>query len=279
MRLLGQNASTYRQKPLLDEQAAEHAHAVDRANSLAAELATTISSRDAFEFRVSSLTAEASHHVQEVSSLQSACDDLARQVQSLLRQLAIRDDPSLSNIPLDMTFTAQDDFITDHLLEFRSLRNLQEQNVKLLKLTRGLMAKLDQREIARATDNAEDIDTGASLDAASETISKMHAQLMQLQRKLAETTRERDLFSKLLSRGEGLSWKGGLMEAEDGPHEQTIATLRAEIDVVRVKAENDVTEVRTAARRRGEEASLAEVERAKAEAKANLLEGKSSPHQ
>ncbi|ORY31757.1 hypothetical protein BCR39DRAFT_525256 [Naematelia encephala] len=264
-------------KPLLDEQAAEHAHAIDRANALAAELASALATRDARELEVRTLKAEAEHHAEEVRSVNATADDLARQVHGLLRQLAIRDDPSLASQTID-GFVAQatGDIITDHLVEFRSIRSLQEQNQKLLKLTRSLMSQLNDREIRRATADSEDVDTGASLDQATETISKLHTQLLDAQKKINEASRERDFFSKLLAKGEGLKWShnptSGPLDDGPAPHQQTIDTLRAEIDVVKHRADAEINEARELATKKAEAAGVAEVERAKAEAKATLLE-------
>lgn len=239
-----------------------------------------MSSRDAQEARAKLLAAAASLHTGETSSLRTTVDDLSRQVQGLLRQIATRDDPSLANVTMDGTAITDGDVITDRLLEFKSIRSLQEQNQKLLKLTRGLMAKLDDREIRRATSDADDVDTGATLDQATETISRLHTQLLDAQKKINEVTRERDFFSKLLAKGEGLNWsqKGtlGMLDDEAGPHAQTISTLQAEMDVVRTKAEADISEAKEQARVQAENAGMAQVDKARAEAKIALLEGKFS---
>lgn len=266
------------QKPLLDEQAAEHAAAIDRANALAAELATVMTTRDGYEETVRSLRAATAHHAEEVSGLQSTADDLSRQVQNLLRQLAIRDDPSLANLPLNAPAPGEGDIITDNFLEFRSLRGLQENNQKLLKLTRALMAKLDQREIRRATAEEDDINTGETLDQATETIQRLHKQLLEANRKINESVRERDFFSKLLARGEGLKWSSngasaGAETVEDGPHTQTIEMLRTEIEGVRGKAEEELRTVKVELRNQEEKVGQAEVARARAEVKVSMLEG------
>ncbi|WVR06682.1 hypothetical protein IAU60_003714 [Kwoniella sp. DSM 27419] len=267
-------------KPLLEEQAVEHARAIERANALAAELASVISVRDALDTRIKALSAASAHHDEDVSALQTTVDDLSRQVQSLLRQLAIRDDPSLAGVSMDGTANVQEgDIITDHLLEFRSLRTLQEQNQKLLKLTRSLMTKLDQREINRATAAQENDETEANIDQATETITKLHTQLLETQKKVNEATRERDFFSKLLAKGEGLRWSqqtpSGPFEDGEAPHQQTITSLQAELDVVKHKAEAEVTEAKEQIRVKAEQIGVAEVERAKSEAKAGLLEEQS----
>jgi nucleoprotein TPR len=249
--------------------------AIERANALAGELAMVIAVRDAKDEQVKSLAADAKLRDDEVSSLQSAADDLSRQVQGLLRQLAIRDDPLLANVPIDRP-APEGDVITDHLLEFKSLRGLQEQNVKLLKLTRALMAKLEQREVRRATAEESDIDTADSLDQAAETIDKLHKQLLDANKKINEATRERDFFSKLLARGEGLKWSAAATsEDAAAPHQQTIEALRVEIEGVRVKAEEELLGVRDELKSKLREVGEAEIGKARAEAKVSMLEGES----
>lgn len=240
-----------------------------------------MAARDAHEATIKSLSASSSHHTEEVTSLRAIADDLSRQVQGLLRQLAIRDDPSLANTAIDAPAPSEGDLITDHLVEFRSIRGLQEQNQKLLKMTRGLMAKLDAQEIDRATSDHDDVNTAATLEQATKTINRLHTQLLEAQKKINDSVRERDFFSKLLAKGEGLKWSPGAGIANgstidsDAPHQQTIMSLQTEIESIRSKAENEIQEIRDQLRARSEAAGIAEVEKAKAEAKATLLEGKS----
>jgi nucleoprotein TPR len=215
----------------------------------------------------------------ELSSVQSTADDLSRQVQSLVRQIAVQNDPALANLPLDGDAEASTgDIITDHLLEFRSIRSLQEQNVKLLKLTRGLMAKLDSQEISRATADDGDIQVGLTLDQATETIEKLHHQLLDAQRKINEVIRERDTLSKLLVRGEGLRKPAqvggnGLGESGSDAQEALVQRLQEEMADERRKADEEVERVRKELGARKEELGTAEVGRAQAEAKATLLKG------
>ncbi|KAL0240713.1 hypothetical protein I308_106513 [Cryptococcus tetragattii IND107] len=278
-------------KPILDEQAAEHARAIERANALASELACVISARDTLQNEVKSLQAASTHHTSEVSSLQSSVDDLSRQVKTLLRQIAIKDDPSLASVAVDgdAEVGPTGDIITDHLVEFRSIHSLQEQNQRLLKITRSLMKKLDEREIARAEGEEEDEVTGRTLDEATEMIKKLHKDVLDAQKRVGDVTRERDLFSKLLARGEGLRWSvsassghpgthgaqhghGPLDEDTDTPSNQQLATLQAELDVFKEKAHGDLEEARKEIRKKMEEAAKADVERARADAKVGLLE-------
>lgn len=263
----------------MDEQQVERDAAIERSTALAAQLSTVMASRDAHEAIIKSLTASSSHHTEEVTSLRATADDLSHQVQGLLRQLAIRDDPSLANNAIDAPAPSEGDLITDHLVEFRSIRGLQEQNQKLLKMTRGLMAKLDAQEIDRATSDYDDVNTAATLDQATKTINRLHAQLLEAQKKINESARERDFFSKLLAKGEGLRWSpagaisNGSSLDSDAPHQQTIMSLQTEIESIRSKADSEIQEIRDQLRAKSESAGIAEVEKAKADAKATLLEG------
>ena len=263
----------------MDEQQIERDAAIDRSTALAAQLATVMAVRDAHEATIKSLTASSSHDTEEVTSLRAVADDLSRQVQGLLRQLAIRDDPSLANTAMDAPTPSEGDLITDHLVEFRSIRGLQEQNQKLLKMTRGLMAKLDAQEIDRATADYDDVNTAATLDQATKTINRLHTQLLEAQKKINDSVRERDFFSKLLAKGEGLKWSpGGAVNGSstidsDAPHQQTIMSLQTEIESIRSRAEGEIQEIRDQLRARSEAAGVAEVEKAKSDAKATLLEG------
>ena len=236
-----------------------------------------MSTRDARDVEVRSLNATAALQKDEVAALQSTTEDLSRQVQSLLRQIALKDDPSLSSLAMEGTATVDDsgDLITDHFVEFRSIRSLQSQNQKLLRLTRGLIAKLDAQEIDRAGADVDDLNTGATLDQATETIQKLHAQLLEAQKKINEATRERDFFSKLLARGDGLKWSvsGNPLENGTAPHEQALTSLQAEIDTIRLRAEKEVGDVKEELRKQSDAAGQAEVGRARAEAQVTLLQG------
>ncbi|WVN85682.1 uncharacterized protein L203_100831 [Cryptococcus depauperatus CBS 7841] len=267
-------------KPLLDEQAIEHARAIERANALATELSTVISERDAFQSEIKSLRAASSQHASDVSFLQTTVEDLSHQVKTLLRQIAIKDDPSLASVPIDSDAEVgpTGDIVTDNLLEFKSIRSLQEQNQRLLKITRSLMSKLDEREIGRAAQQEDENQTSQTLDQATEMIKKLHKDLLESQKKVNEVSRERDFFSKLLAKGDGLKWSQNGVSGTNGPLEdneprqQIVVTLQAELDVLREKAQGEVQVARQEIRKKTEEAARAEVERAKAEAKIGLLE-------
>lgn len=273
----------YAQKPLLDEQAAEHSAAIERANTLAAELATALTTRDLREAEAKALRAESTMKSEESQSLRSTADDLSRQVQTLLRQIAVLNDPSLVNASIDANTTiSEGDIISDHLVEFQSIRALQEQNQRLLKLTRQLMAKLNSQEVARAADDENELETGVTLDKATETITRLHQQLVEAQKKISEVTRERDTFSKLLARGEGLRAPAqiangnGPLDDSVGPQQELVSTLQEELHKIRSQAEKDVSEIQAQLSSKAAEVGEAELGKARAQTQINLLQGESA---
>ena len=238
-------------------------------------MAIAISARDRSQAEAKAAKAEAERNVAAGEELQSTANDLGRQVQVLLRQIAVMNDPSLANTPIDGDATVSDDIVSDHLVEFRSIRSLQEQNVKLLRLSRGLIDKLDKQEIWKATNDVNDEQVGITLDQAEATITKLHSQLLEAQKKISEVVRERDTFSKLLARGEGLrapqSGPNGFSEDHNGA--DVVDRLREEYEAARIKVEVEVEETRRTLRSKEGEVGQAEIARAKAEAQVTLLQG------
>jgi nucleoprotein TPR len=243
---------------------------LERANTLAAELSAAITARDSAQQQARGAEAEAKRLAEEVASHQTTVEDLAYQVRELTRQIALRDNPSLAH----STAQPQEesgDMITDHFVAFASLDALLQRNRQLLTLTRSLASKLSDRETTRAEGEAA---TGLEIDQAAEIIEQQREQLEQTSAKLTEVTRERDLFSKLLSKGEGLHWPAsGSNSIHDDSNEHAVASLQAELAAVRSRADTEVEEAKTRAREQSEKAGKAEVAQARADAAAEHLRG------
>ena len=108
---------------------------------LASQLTRAINERDTYSQHIQQLDQKLAKGAKENSLLQQQLSDLGRQVQALLREISRRDDPSL---PPDDEMadiepsSAVGSIIDSKLVLFRSVTELQEQNVKLLAITRDL---------------------------------------------------------------------------------------------------------------------------------------------
>jgi nucleoprotein TPR len=142
--------------------------------------------------------------------LQKQLNDLGRQVQTLLKEIARRQDPT---IPLDEELEADestapaesiDEVITYSLVLFRSVPALQAQNQKLLGIVREMGAKMEAEE--REYREALEKEQGEAVREAHEAITALQEQL-ETQRhahglKIRAFTKERDSLKALLARAE-----------------------------------------------------------------------------
>ncbi|KAI6151410.1 hypothetical protein EDD17DRAFT_1636802 [Pisolithus thermaeus] len=193
--------------PILAQQREEYERLQLEATQLSAQLSTTISERDANAASIQGLSQKIKKAHSENDLLQHQLTDLGRQVQMLLRELGRRDDPS---IPSDEILDQVDPIpandieavITNNLVLFRSIPELQEQNQRLLKVVREMGAKME----------AEERDYRAALEQEqSEAVREAHEAIQELviqlerQKKSSETTiqaymKERDTLKLMLAR-------------------------------------------------------------------------------
>ncbi|PNS21168.1 hypothetical protein CAC42_3506 [Sphaceloma murrayae] len=93
--------------------------------------------------------------------------------------------------------TSAGTLITQRLLLFRSVSELQEQNVQLLKLNRGLADRMEGEE-AQAKD-AEQADRARELEETRERIKQYEDETRSLRTQSESITRERDMFRRMLA--------------------------------------------------------------------------------
>ena len=146
--------------------------------------------------------------LRENGLLQKQLGDLGRQVQSLLREIARRDDPTL----LDTTENAvqhvaaedTDTLITNNLVLFKSISGLQEQNQKLLRIVRELSSKMESEE--KEYKDAMEREQSEAIREAHEAMQELAAQLERQKRNseniIQSYVKERDALKAMLSRAE-----------------------------------------------------------------------------
>ncbi|KIY46697.1 hypothetical protein FISHEDRAFT_46885 [Fistulina hepatica ATCC 64428] len=134
--------------PILQQQRTEYERTKAEASVLSAQLAAALKFRDA----VNDVQAKLDATQKENGLLEQQADDLGRQVRTLLKELARRDDPTLPAEDVDMEDTPLVDedsvtgVITNKLVLFKNVSQLQEQNQKLLRITRELAEKMENSE-------------------------------------------------------------------------------------------------------------------------------------
>ncbi|KAJ7029278.1 hypothetical protein C8F04DRAFT_1237155 [Mycena alexandri] len=196
--------------------------------------------------------------------LQQQLTDLGRQIQNLLRELSRRDDPSIpSDADIEMLAAAPaetiDGVITNNLVLFQSIGQLQEQNQKLLKIVRELGDKMEGEE--RDYREAMEREQGEAVREAHEAMQELADQL-ERQKSSSDTiikayVKERDALKAMLARvehggaatngmsgdangfGEGLPPNSSDMAKELAEMQNQFETYRTEmgVDSVRLREE------------------------------------------
>lgn len=151
---------------------------------------------------------QASHS--QITTLNKQRIDLARQVQSLLVQVSIRGDSRGPLTPAEkeafnrivqgekiVNESDTDSLISDRLVVFQNVVDLQNKNADLLKITRELGAKLEQEE-QTSKSRLENLESTA-VNEAKVAILTLQEEIASTETKLSSVVRERDMFRSMLS--------------------------------------------------------------------------------
>ncbi|KAJ3867488.1 hypothetical protein EV359DRAFT_34396 [Lentinula novae-zelandiae] len=191
--------------PVLSQQRIEYERLQSEASQLASELAQAISDRDV-QYHAAQDNAQKLHKSsREIDLLQQQLDDLGLQVRALLKEIGRRDDPNLpSDEELENVIAAEvvEDVITNNLVLFRSIDEVQLQNQRLLGIVRGMGQEMEEAEKKqKAKMEAEQAE---AVREAHETMENLAAELDR-QRKHSDNViqayvKERDALKAIIAR-------------------------------------------------------------------------------
>lgn len=154
----------------------------------------------------------------ENTLLQKQLDDLGRQVQTLLREIARRDDPTippdeeLENVEAAL---GTESLITNHLVSFKSIDGLQAQNQRLLKVVRelGQTMENEEKEYREAMEKEQTEAIKEAHDAMQELAAQLERQKTSSDSIIQAYVKERDTLRTMLARSEKFSATSALPQA------------------------------------------------------------------
>jgi len=196
--------------PILTQQRLEYERLQVEAGQLASQLASALTDRDANATLAQDSSQKLKKTIRENELLESQLNDLGLQVQTLTKELARIQDPSIPSDeeleadPSTTPATNMEEVITNNLVRFRSIQGLQEQNQRLLKIVRDLGAKMEAEE-KEYRESLQQEQAEAVLEA-HQALQKMQEGL-ENQKKSHEVTlqayqKERDALKAMLARTE-----------------------------------------------------------------------------
>jgi len=241
--------------PILAQQRVEYERLQSESAQLASQLADALAERDSSVSTATDVSQRLTKTNRENELLQKQLNDLGRQVQTLMKEIARRQDPTIpSDEELEVdesTAPAEniDEVITNNLVLFRSVPALQAQNQKLLGIVREMGAKMEAEE--REYREALEKEQGEAVREAHEAITALQEQL-ETQRhahgvKIQAFTKERDSLKALLARAERNNVGKDSHRQTNGPPSQSdiakeLAEIQEQFDAYR--AETGVDSVR-----------------------------------
>lgn len=276
------------QAPILAQQREEYERLKGESTQLANQLSTALAERDANAASYQEASQKLKKSYQETDLFQHQLTDLGRQVQTLLKELGRRTDPSIpSDEELDemepLPADNIDAVITNNLVLFRSIPSLQEQNQKLLKIVRELGFKMESEE--REYREALEKEQSEAVREAHEAIQDIAAQL-ERQKKSSEATiqaymKERDALKAMLARADRVGSRGSVNGDVNGaastPPSDVVAELedvQAQFESYKVEMGMDAEKLREDLVQAQRQLGQANAALAKASAKIEFLGGK-----
>lgn len=173
-------------------------------------LETTSKEKESLEKSYNNLNDKLKASTSQITTLNKQKVDLARQVQSLLVQVSIRGDSQGPLTPAEkeafnriakgekiVNESDTDKLISERLVVFQNIVDLQTKNEELLRITRDLGSKLEQEE-QTSKSRLENLESSA-VNEAKEAILTLQEEIKSVETKLNSVTRERDMFRSMLS--------------------------------------------------------------------------------
>ncbi|GAA6059180.1 hypothetical protein JCM10212_005525 [Sporobolomyces blumeae] len=285
--------------PLLQEQRQEYERLSVEATQLASQLAQALTDRDSSERRSESFRLDVERLSTDNVILNQQLSDLGRQIRTLTRVLAAKENSSIEGDANDAAFDEEeaairrradesgdtDSVVSAHLVTFRTVNELQVQNQKLLKITRQMGQQLEKgEEDAAARRRGEE---NKAIEEAHEVILRLKQEVESQRTRTDAYEKERDMFRRMLAqRGtgavsgsanavgmieNGVGVGGSSDPASNLDASRLLADVQANFDAYRNEIAIDTQRLRDDLSQAQKDASAARTELAKSKAQAEFM--------
>jgi nucleoprotein TPR len=257
------------------------------AAQLGSQLSQALSERDSQASLAQETIQKLSKSTNENSLFQKQLDDLGRQIQHLLREIARRDDPTIPSneeleaIPIEAVSDTAD-LISNHLVLFRNIDGLQQQNQRLLKIVRDLGEKMEseEREYRETMEREQAEAVREAHEAMQELAIQLERQKQSSDSVVKAYVRDRDALKAMLARTEtgarsdtsGVA--NGAIAAASGDLEKELAEVQSRFDTYKLEMDIDSGRLRDDFLAAQREVNATSASLAKANAKVEFLTGK-----
>jgi len=187
--------------PALQRQKEEYEVAVTTVENLTEKFENAMAECDKYRLKYEDLVREADFTERERDRMKTLCGDLGQQVRVLIKEVEEARGGMISNDYLDPpilssnTVSSSSQVISEHLVSFKSIEELQEQNQKLLAVVRDLS---EEREKQEKTCSPEKItELSQKLDSAFEQLSQLREERTKQDEVIQTLVKQRDMYKVL----------------------------------------------------------------------------------
>ena len=276
--------------PILTQQRLEYERLQVEAGQLASQLASALTDRDTNASLAQETSQKLKKTIRENELLESQLNDLGLQVQTLTKELARIQDPSIPSDeeleadPSTAPSTSMEEVITNNLVRFRSIQSLQEQNQRLLKIVRDLGAKMEAEE-KEYRESLQQEQAEAVLEA-HQALQKMQEDLKNQKKSHEVAVRayhmERDALKAMLARAEarasvsnpGVNGESGADGTSESELTKELADVQSQFETYKNEMGSDAFKLREDVMLAQKEAAQLGAALAKANARIEYLTGK-----
>jgi nucleoprotein TPR len=275
------------QAPILSQQRIEYERLQVEAAQLGSQLSQALAERDTQQNTSQELSQKLTKSTNENTLLQRQLEDLGRQVQNLLRQIARRDDPTIPpDEELEMTpveaITDAATLVTDHLVLFKNIDVLQQQNIRLLRIVRDLGEKMenDEKEYRETMEKEQAEAIREAHEAMQELAAQLEAQKKNSDLVIKAYVQERDALRAMLDRAQSAAGTDASASAigttltVSGDAAKELAEVQGQFDAYKLEMGIDSGRLRDELIAAQKEFNSMSAALAKANAKVEYLSGK-----
>lgn len=280
--------------PVLSQQRSEYHRLQTETYELTNQLAQVIAEREVQTRLAQENSQKYNKSTAENKLLQQQLNDLGRQVQNLLREIARRDDPTIpADEDLEQAITEPvnvDQVITNSLVLFKNIGELQTQNQKLLSVVRDLGTKLesDEQEYKATMEREQTEAIKEAHEAIQELASTLEREKEHHTKVVQAYMKEREALKVMAARS------GGVVPPVDGVpraiengtagdvHDELakeLAEVQSQFEAYKTEIGLDTLKLREDLVQAQREATNATAALAKAEAKVQYMTERSRMHQ
>lgn len=275
--------------PVIQQQRLEAERIRLELDNLTTELTTSIEQKEEAERKYESCLLDLKGLQRDHDLSNRQLQDLSLQVRVLTKEVTIRDrgdnrglngdEDDLANEVrngyINLDEETEDPLLSNDLVTFKDIADLQHKNLKLLAVARQLTAKLQELESNRAMSDDEDEDDQAAKQAveeAHELILRLKSDVESAQRKSEALSRERDMLRRMLSQSQQTNLSSEASHINQGHGHQSINGSHQQFEELHAQFEAYKTEIGADSKRLNEDLNRARSDLSQAQvslAKAN----------